>query len=47
MRGMKGSCYEVSKSADRRQTDKKEGGVGLGSILIWDPGSSEMELGLG
>ena len=46
MRGMKGS-YEVSKSADRRQTDKKEGGEGLGSILIWDPGSSERELGLG
>ena len=46
MRGMKGS-YEVSKSADRRHTDKKEGGEGLGSILIWDPGSSERELGLG
>ena len=47
MRRMKGSWYEVSKSADRRQTDKKEGGEGLGSILIWDPGSSEMEVGLG
>ena len=46
MRGMKGS-YEVSKSADRRQTDKKEGRGGSGVHFIWDPGSSERELGLG